>query len=267
MTGGIWTSGDGRILAEHGHQIGADVNRYDEWPTVTRSAQGAEYLIRTWGERFVQRLFNEQEREYPIIDNLGPESAGARYRMADRGLWKSVADVARFLRFNLFETSGKQATTFLGNTQGGAKPVWDLAKARKMGHQLLANALPAGDPFRNALLENTEQALVLRGELDSVVQTVSDDEVRLLCDHVAVQAEKTKGSTCAQGELGYSWSRLSCPESGFSRNIFSARLKEYRGMRVFVYAHTHMLESEWRLPLTDPFHGQITVLNTGASSA
>lgn len=103
VANGSWISADGRIVAEHGHQIGSDVNRYEKWPEITARVEGKEYILRPWGEQFVQKLFNDEERCYPIIDNLSPETAGTRYRMADQGLWKSASDVARFIAFNIFE--------------------------------------------------------------------------------------------------------------------------------------------------------------------
>jgi hypothetical protein len=105
VTRGFWMSPDGRIVAEHGHQVGNDVNRYDRWPVITRDQRGTTYLERPWGERFVQQMFNSQEEEYEIIDNIAPETVGVKYRIADRGYVRTAADVARFIAFNLFETS------------------------------------------------------------------------------------------------------------------------------------------------------------------
>ena len=114
VASGIWSSPDGQIVAEHGHQIGLDVNRYETWPRILQRRGEIIYVIRPWGELFVQKLFNEQERVYPIIDNLSPETAGARYRAADRGLWGSTTDIARMLFFNLWEASPKQEMIMLG---------------------------------------------------------------------------------------------------------------------------------------------------------
>jgi hypothetical protein len=116
---GIWSSPDGSIVAEHGHQIGLDVNRYAKWPRVVERVGRTDYVVRPWGELFVQKLFNEQEEQYPIIDNLSPETAGARYRAADRGLWGSTTDIARMLFFNLWETSTTQRAIMLGEDSSG----------------------------------------------------------------------------------------------------------------------------------------------------
>lgn len=267
VTSGVWTSRDGRILAEHGHQIGSDVNRYDAWPTILRADNGRNYVIRPWGERFVQKLFNSEEREYPIIDNLSPESAGARYRMSDRGLWSSIADLGRFILFNLFETSLSQKAYFLGpEPQIKERPTWDLAIARKMGHKLFADALDSNDPFRKTLFDDTEQARALRRELDALAQnpkSLPDDEVRLLCDQVAIRAGKD-GPKCETPHLGYMLESNLIPREWVLREHLSLRLGEHPGARVFVYAHTHQLEEGWGLRLTNPFNVEITILNTGA---
>ncbi len=268
VASGVWASNDGRLLAEHGHQIGSDVNRYDAWPNILSVHQGKDYVIRPWGERFVQKLFNREEKEYPIIDNLSPESAGARYRLADRGLWASVADVGRFILFNLFETSASQKAYFLGpEPESKDRPVWNVGMGRKMGHRLFANALDPNDPFRKALLEDTGQGRALRKELDALAQdskSLSDDGVRLLCDQVAIRAGKD-GPKCEQPHLGYMAESNLIPREWVLRGHVSRRLDEYPRMRVFIYAHTHQLEEKWDLRTAGgPVSIRITILNTGA---
>lgn len=267
VTSGIWKSGDGRILAEHGHQVGSDVNRYDAWPTILGSDNGKDFIVRPWSERFVQKLFNSEEREYPIIDNLSPESAGARYRMADRGLWSSIADVGRFILFNLFETSWSQKAYVLGpEPEAKERPAWDLAVARNMGHKLVADSLDANDPFRRALLEDNSQARALRSELDALARDPSllpDNEVRLLCDQVAIRAGND-GSKCEPPHLGYLAESNLIPREWVLREHLSQRLGEFPATRVFVYAHTHQFEEEWGVNLNNPINVRISVLNTGA---
>jgi hypothetical protein len=163
-------------------------------------------VIRPWGERFVQKLFNTEEEQYPIIDNLSPESAGARYRMADRGLWNSISDVARFLAFNLFETSLNQKGSFLGpDPNKPERPSWDVGIGRTFGYRLFADALDPDDPFRKSLLDETQDSRALRKELDSLANdqtALPDDEVRLLCDHIAIRVG-ANGKKCERPNLGY----------------------------------------------------------------
>lgn len=56
---------DGQVVIEHGHQIGADVNSFSGWPRVTKEKGGTQFLQSPWGERFVQELFNAEEKKYP----------------------------------------------------------------------------------------------------------------------------------------------------------------------------------------------------------
>lgn len=188
VSNGIWSTQDGRVVADHGHQIGSDVNRYDNWPVITEKKNGKTYIERPWGELFVQRLFNEEEAEYSIIDNISPESAGVRYRMADRGLWKSVGDVAKFISFNLWETSLKQKGRVLGEKD--ELPIWDLDEARRLGHQLIVSALRPEDPFRKTLLDDNKQSKELRDELDISIKHMPDTDLNLLCDLAAINKEE-----------------------------------------------------------------------------
>jgi UDP-2,3-diacylglucosamine pyrophosphatase LpxH len=267
VTSGIWVSPDTRIVAEHGHQIGSDVNRYDNWPNIVRRVNETNYIVRPWGERFVQKLFNAEEENYPIIDNLSPETAGARYRMADRGLWKSISDVARFLSFNLFETSLHQKAYFLGPEPNKTdRPSWDVSIGRALGYRLFADALDQEDPFRQVLIEETPQSRALRQELDSLAKdekVLPHDEVRLLCDQIAIRVG-AKGKKCERPTLGYLVESNLVPREWILRNHLSVRRAEFKGLRVFIYGHTHQLEDEWELELSGSLNIKVSVLNTGA---
>lgn len=258
-TTGIWTSRDGRVLIEHGQQIGADVNRYANWPEITRSAEGKSYLIQPWGERFVQKLFNDQEVKYPLIDNLSPESAGIRYRMADRGLWGSASDMARFLVFNLFETSLAQKGGFLGE-EAASEGEPNEALGRAQGHKLFVSALADDDPFRKELLADTQQSGALRAELDAVArdkERLSATEVLQLCDEAAAQGHPV----CVEQTLGAGMERL-VPRNYVLQQHLKERLSQYPRMRVFIYGHTHELEMRWEMKVNSMTN--VYVLNSGA---
>ena len=259
---GIWVSDDQRTVVEHGHQIGGDANKYDGWPRITRVVDGKEYVIRPWGERFVQRLFNQEEATYPIIDNLGPEAAGARYRMADRGLWKSAADIARFIAFNLFETSISQKGQILGPE---SEVKWDPNVGRSLGHLLFANSLDANDPFRLAILDDTADAAAVRKEMDRLArdrEALPDSEVLLLCDQIAIR-KVPDARQCRIAELGSLLEKTFVPRSRVMAEHLRMRLDtKFPKMRVFVYGHTHLLEEEWKVAVSEVV--SISVLNSGA---
>ncbi len=261
---GLWVSHDGVVLIEHGHQIGGDVNRYEGWPRIVRQNNGKELVVQPWGERFVQSIFNAEEETYPIIDNMSPETAGARYRMADRGLWRTAADMARFVAFNLFETSMQQKGQFLGDTKP-EDPKWDIALGRTMGHLLFANALAVDDPFRSALLADGDDAKALRAELDAMAndsKRTSVAEVEMLCDQIAIR--KVTQRQCEKPHLGAGIEKLLVPRKHVMIDHLKARLKEpgLERVRVLIYGHTHLLEEAWEVDLSS--FTRVTVLNSGA---
>lgn len=247
---GMWVSADGQVLIEHGHQIGSDVNRYKHWPTVTARKEEAEFVIRPWGELFVQRLFNAEEEQYPIIDNLSPESAGARYRMADRGLWSSVGDVARFIAFNVFETSARQKGAALGRTPDAAAPC-TAAEARALKHRLVLGTLPKDDPFRVQAEARTPEAERLRSELSAVVERSPDEDLLDMCARLL----DTK-------DLGAALESKFVPRTEVMRKHLRERLANHAKVAVFVYGHTHQLEEAWTLRIDR--NRRVSVLNSGA---
>jgi len=247
---GVWTSADGKVLVEHGHQIGSDVNRYADWPTVTARRDGQAFVVRPWGELFVQRLFNAEEEQYPIIDNLSPETAGARYRMADRGLWRSAGDVARFVAFNVFETSARQKGAALGREPDAGVPC-TRAEAEALGHRLVLGALDPKDPFRIQAEADTEEARQLRSALDAQVKAMPDQDLQDLC---ARQVDATT--------LGAAIESKFVPRAEVIRKHLRERLARHPDMTVFVYGHTHQLEEAWTLSVAK--ERAVTVLNSGA---
>ena len=269
---GVWVSPDGRIIVEHGHQIGRDVNRFLDWPTIVRWNAATEkyYLIRPWGENFVQKIFNDVERDYQLIDNLSPESAGIRYRMADRSMWETAEDVANFLAFNLFETSINQKVALLG-PETADTPTWDVAVGRELGYKLFANALDPQDPFRMSLLENDAIAESMRKTLDQIARDpnkIFDADVSMYCSLIAIQREKLKGTdkakweTCETPELGGMIEALVYSKEAVLRKHLKAIRGQHPDMSVFIYGHTHQLEERWRLALEKD--DSVSVLNSGA---
>jgi UDP-2,3-diacylglucosamine pyrophosphatase LpxH len=269
---GVWVSPDGRILVEHGHQIGRDVNRYKDWPLVVRWDEASKkyYMIRPWGENFVQKIFNDIEREYPLIDNLSPETAGIRYRMADRSLWETAEDVATFLAFNLFETSLSQKVAVLG-PETAETPTWDTAVGRELGYKLFANALEPEDPFRKSLLANDPKSDAVRKTLDEIARDpsrLSDAEVSMYCDLIAIRreeltgAEKAKWETCEDPELGSTIEVFLYSKETVLREHLLNRREKFANLTVFIYGHTHLLEERWSLALEED--DTVSVLNSGA---
>jgi UDP-2,3-diacylglucosamine pyrophosphatase LpxH len=258
---GFWQSQDGRVVAEHGHQIGQDVNRYGNWPEITRDIGNRTFIIRPWGERFVQKIFNNEETAYPIIDNLSPEASGIRYRMADRGPIGSAKDIARFLAFNLFETSFQQKVAFLGRPP---KPGTDYAeywvreKALDLDYRLFLLSLDPSDAFTQFLKQETAEAQAVKEELGKIVKTMSDEELQMLC----LQAAGRTGVDPCTAQLGALIESMFIPKSKVMRTHLSDRINGYPNMEFFIYGHTHLYEVPWEVQMKDGRY--VHVINSGA---
>jgi len=257
-TEGIWVSEDKRIVAEHGQQIGKDVNAFEQWPKVsTMGSDGKELMIRPWGENFVQRLFNEQEKQYSVIDNLNPETAGARYRMSDRGVWGSVADVGRFVAFNIFETTPAQKISLLGTDETPEKP-FTISAAKKSGYLLFTNGLPKKDEFRKLIETDDEAGQSLRKELTAMVQSMQEEELEMLCKNTML----VNDVNLCRGELETLAAGLLFPKKTIFKNHLNKRRQQFGEFRLFVYGHTHRWEKNWGVAVQNDRN--ITVVNTGA---
>ena len=261
---GRWTSEDGRVVAEHGHQIGWDPNRYGKWPTVTAEIEDRTFLRRPWGEQFVQRLFNETETEYPLVDNLSPSSAGAKYRMRDRTAGQNAKDIARFLKFNLMETSLRQKLRILGERDPTAPPEWDIESARLLGADLFLLAMAEDDPMVIAAREAVSED-GLREALAALAadpELLPDDEVLALCDQIEVRGGDVGCETTTPGTLGAAISRLVSSRKRTVGPYVKKIWKEAPRVRVFVYGHTHAFEKEWVKKMNG--RKRVAILNDGA---
>jgi UDP-2,3-diacylglucosamine pyrophosphatase LpxH len=244
---GVWASADGSVVVEHGHQIGQDLNRYKSWPNITRTFRGEVYLIRPWGENFVQTIFNAKEHAYPIIDNFSPETGGLLYYyMANRGLVGSTTDLARFLVFNFTETSLAQKAAALGEEEvTEQEPGWDINYVRKekgIGHQLIASALGRDNYYAQAIRANTSKGAELRAELDAMVsneERLPEPELLMLCDEASQQGDPL----CRRPTAGHLVEKILVPRDRVMRSHLKKRLKDYPDMRTFIYGHTHQLEA------------------------
>lgn len=260
--GGVWVSSDGRLVVEHGHQIGADLNKYDEWPLVYDKK--TSLMIRVGGELNVQKIFNDVERSYPIVDNLSPNSKGAWYRMQDRGLWGAIADIAKLMTFLVFETSIDHKIDYLGSEPDEnefGEIEWDLEFARnELGYRVLALALPDDDPVREMLINDgsLEQVGALRIELDNQIRSMGRDDLAHLCDLLALRGE----ITCKDATLGALKQFLFSSSTRVKRNHLKTRLEKYQKMTTFVYGHTHKLREGHFIDVDG--NSIVEVFNTGA---
>jgi UDP-2,3-diacylglucosamine pyrophosphatase LpxH len=266
-TTGIWSSGDGQIVAEHGHQIGEDPNQYKTWPNIL--SPDGQHLIRNWGEYWVQEQFNHAEPNYPLVDNLIPQSAGLRYYMADRGISGSAADIAKFFYFNIIETSFSQKISLGAPTNSGTNTLgsatnnpWDLDDARnRLGYKLLAYSLPANDILRKKLLAPPDSSWAgMQGSLNQAAKELPNERVAAICGYLASTEGLQVGEEdrCKSSALGAAIVESALlDETQVLTTHLNKRFANYPKMTMFIYGHTHQMQN---LGVIDG----VFVFNTGA---
>lgn len=252
---GIWTSPLGLTVAEHGQQIGRDVNKFDRWPKVNDPTY-PDHMARPWGQLFVQKIFNEVEEEYPIIDNISPESVGAKYRIADKGVAATAADLAKFVLFNLFETSRSQKAKFLSMEED--KPLeWDVELGRAAGYRLVIASLPPDDDFSRLIKDDSDLGKALRNDLDVQVKALPNAGIRQLCDQAAMRG----GAPCTPSLASNMVESVLRSEKAIITPHLAIRRDTHRSMINFVYGHTHKYQLPWPASVDG---STVSVANTGA---
>jgi UDP-2,3-diacylglucosamine pyrophosphatase LpxH len=266
---GYWLSHDGQIYAEHGHQIGNEVNLFENWPKPFVQKNGRKHLVRPWGEQFVQEYYNDWEKSYPIIDNLADEGQGLRYGIAAKG-WTATATASpALLKFLLLQVSWAQFGQSLGS-DSKKNPQWDLDKIRLQGRAFVLESVAKDDPARQAILQ-------VSGTLPV---EFSDDEIIAICDKRAAQLksqlrlkQKQTITECPrlQGSLGAGAEYLfGSRDVAFTRRLekidetLSREGKRDTRFKLFIYSHTHRADrgfypSRLYRPEWNPL-----VMNTGA---
>lgn len=244
---GFWRSADGRVVAEHGQQVGRDPNAFTGWPRkpfVTRD--GVRYLHQTWGENFVQSLFNRYENHYPVIDNLASESLGAKYAMKHLGFKATVKEAGEFARFLVFQQSWLQAKQFVGE-QSTPAPDWDVKKIDQSTNEarwkFIAGSVGNDDPLAQALRD-------MAGDLP-YIDDLSDEQLRAACDRRLALRERVgvaAAEPCLQrGNAGGVAEGVSAMIfSGTQAKAYRERLTELSKLAggqpaftTYVYGHTH----------------------------
>jgi hypothetical protein len=154
---GYWMSRDGKVHAEHGHEI----------------------RFRTQDSAALHELYDKIEARYPAVDNVAIAASGAKYAVAADSTLSSGEGVALLVRDALLNVSWQQFRMELddGDVQ---PPQWDLVQARSLGASLLAASLPDDDP-----LKPLAAALDAKGGLAAVARDLTDQELTALCDYRA----------------------------------------------------------------------------------
>jgi hypothetical protein len=264
---GVWASRDGLIVSEHGHQMPLEnINNWKKWPVVTEVLNGREFLRRPWGELFVHNLYDKVEQQNEIIDNLIPQSNGVKHLVKKEGFFGAAADVARFLAFNIGQTSLAQKGA-LGQPATG-KLEWNVEGARQKGWELFAAANPDAW-YRERLKRPPDESwTAVREQLDALARNsdvVPDDEIRNLCDKAKLLSQ-TGESVCPRKDPTLLIDTIGGAIPGAAYRSMTSHLKKRREtfprMQVFIYGHTHTLQCT--TPITPKGDTTVQVANTGA---
>lgn len=270
---GRWMSTDWQIVAEHGHQIGKEVNRFEGWPAPFLGPTTDVHILRPWGEQFVQKYYNAYEEEFPIIDNILEEGVGIRYAMKAKGTLKTAAAVGRFVGFMLSKLSWAQFEGLLGDSS--EPPTWDIPTIRQQGDRFFLDSLPPDEPMR----PDVAKALA-DGMLGLSLANLTDPEISEICDYRAALGNVsqqqhvlvTAPAPCPTGKLGAIGQALigrarTAILAEYGSNILKANIVKYAKaplLRLFVYGHTHKAESPFEVTADDANPWTFQVANTGA---
>ncbi len=260
----MWQSPDRFVYAEHGHQIGKDVNSWkDLWPKPFLTVAGTTHLKRPWGEKFVQDYYNQFESKYSIIDNISEEGTGIAYARAAEGIVATVRDVGEFFNFVFFKVSRDQFVDSLGEKDASTQPEWDLEAIRARGPVFLLEALPPNHPFASEVRSLTKQK-----DSEQYFRSLSDDELVAICDE---RARQRGDRVCPKvvRELGAVAEALG--KKFFGDTVLAKHLditcRNLQGcienpFQTFIYSHTHLAVPNL-VPIREGSWNPV-VFNTGA---
>jgi UDP-2,3-diacylglucosamine pyrophosphatase LpxH len=278
-TRGYWLSADGAVYAEHGHQMPGDPYAFNAWPQPFVRAEDGMRMERSIGERLAQKLYNDLEPRFPILDNVAQEGAGLKYAAAADPVSLPADAVEPLLMFFLARPTWQQ---FRLELDGGdvQSPEWDLEALRGGGAAVLAESLLPDDRFRPIV-----DAALREGRLSIDLATLTDKQLIAMCDYRAalrrsrrrLERSMTQASTTGRAPsecprtmatrgsaFDYFWrSRDDLVMSRFEqvRATLAADSRASQSIKVLVFGHTHLPAAP--LPLTRS-EATPVVVNSGA---
>lgn len=177
---GFWVSRDGRLHAEHGHQLPWSGHRLEGWPTPFVKGKDGQRLGRSIGERLTVDLYRSLEPKYPIVDNIAVLGAGLKRALGSEGASWPVTLTPDLLRHLLFSTINWQQFRMELDDGDVEPPGWVISDVRVQGGAFLLSTVPDDDPIRPFLV-----AALKVSDLDTAARSLRDDEIVMLCDYRA----------------------------------------------------------------------------------
>jgi hypothetical protein len=182
---GFWVSRDGRVHAEHGHQLPWSGHRLEEWPApFAKERAGREtgglYLRRSTGDRLTSDLYRSLEPKYPLVDNVAVLGAGLKRALGSEAASPATPLTPELLRHLLFSTINWQQFRMELDDGDVEPPAWAVSDVRAQGGAFLLSTVPDDDPIRPLLVTALKAS-----DLDVTTRALRDDEIVMLCDYRA----------------------------------------------------------------------------------
>jgi hypothetical protein len=195
-------------------------------------------------------------------------TAGIKHYRKTQGWTGLPRDLARFVAFNLFETSLAQKIALSPDgAQPGETPRWDVGIARQRGHLLFADAMEDGDASRPLLVaDQSAEWKQVRAELDALAadpEALPEEDVMALCDRIALLSSGSGAGTrvpCSE-QLSVAGLQKLIPENRILRSHLSMIRREHPKLQLLIYGHTHEMRKPWPVEVDAE---TLTVVNTGA---
>jgi UDP-2,3-diacylglucosamine pyrophosphatase LpxH len=290
---GFWLSGDGRVLVEHGHQVGFSAHRFENWPLpFSRGTPGR--LLSPWGEQLTSALYRRLEETFPIVDNVAVLGAGLKPALAAEPTAAAGTLDPLLLKYLMLTTVSWQQFRMELDDGDVEPPIWNIGAIRGQRGAFLVAGVPEDDPIRPL----ATRALA-DGTLDAVAQGLSDEEIVTACDYrAAIRRARRRFEPVVSQFPPRGPAVTECPRTAetrgalfdyfwrsrdamFSRHIdeTTRRLRRDARPAVFVHAHTHLPDRSQaganmisggllKIPMEgfSPIRGQLTplVINAGA---
>lgn len=274
---GTWFSEDNKVVVEHGHQHAFDANYFPGWPGgVTKICGDGNRFFRTWGENFVQTLYNDVEAKLPLIDNLLPESRGVSiYYQHSKREGTSAADISRFVVFNMLQTSPYQKISAIDVGKEPAALDQDQVDfCRKcIGEDLILRHPEDLDYKTLAGISGSDQEKEFRLLLRQRVQNkdlLDEDALRELCERLALRDsgmlmpnDALKKQPGCDKSLGTVTKMIFDPDGV---HVLKKRIneldKDNRALRIYAFGHTH--DAKVSMDINTDRGKTIKAYNTGA---
>lgn len=253
---GSWLSRDGRIAAEHGHQVGPSARKFANWPAPFIRHEGRELLARSPVEAVLQGLYDRLEERYPIVDNIAAAGLGIKYALTVGGGLDGQA-FAPLLRSLLLTTPWQQFRMELDDGEV-EPPVWDIAQVRQQGPAFFVASVPDDDPLKPFVVSASTS-----GTLTPLLAEWTDEEIAAVCDYRAAVRRARRRFEPAVTQFAPRGPAVSeCPRTADTRGaqfdyfwtsrdrIFGRHLQSVgrpvgtgaSAIAVFVHGHTHLAD-------------------------